>query len=140
MIFQKINKFWTAGMLAFLLILTVLLPTGQAYAAGTVQLAFSNSNPSVGDTVTVTITDSVAEDITVAYTASVITLSESSANYTGGDGKISFNNKSMTLKMKAAAAGKANVIVSVGGVAQQSAVLNVLEAAAAQPPRGLHST
>lgn len=133
MIFQKINKFWTAGMLAFLLILTVLLPTGQAYAAGTVQLAFSNSNPSVGDTVTVTITDSVAEDITVAYTASVITLSESSANYTGGDGKISFNNKSMTLKMKASAAGKANVIVSVGGVAQQSAVLNVLEAAAAQP-------
>ena len=55
MIFQKINKFWTAGMLAFLLILTVLLPTGQAYAAGKVQLAFSNSNPSVGDTVTVTI-------------------------------------------------------------------------------------
>ncbi|MEE3481096.1 MAG: hypothetical protein VZQ80_03795 [Lachnospiraceae bacterium] len=106
-----------------------------AFAAGTSQLAFSKSNVTVGDSFTVTVTASGRANMTLKYSSSYVTLTDSKGASTTGN-SVTFTATTLTFTFQASAAGKADFIVSSpdGSVTGCSASLTVAGQAPAEIP------
>lgn len=101
-------------------------------AAGTSQISFSKNQVTVGDSFTVSVKASESSSITLKFSSSVVTLTDAGGGSASGNG-VSFSGTKITCRFTAAAAGKADFIVSSsdGAVTGSSASLTV---AAAEAP------
>lgn len=112
--------------------LLVILVLGMALgtmAAGTTSVAVSKSSLNVGDALTVTVSGSQSSALKVKYNASALTLlSCNAAGYATTGNTITFSGTNATLKFKAAAGGKANIIVSSDTLGGSSTAVTIAEA------------
>ena len=120
--------------MGLLLTLTLVLGMGSvSFAAGSTTLYISDSSPSVGDKVTVSVSGSESSTITVKYTSDIISFDSCSvAGYTSEGNSITFAAKSGDITFKAASDGRANVIVSSDTLTGSSASISVSGSAAAE--------
>ena len=97
-----------------------------ALAQGTTMIAVSKESPSVGDSVTVSITASESGTVTVKYTSSMLTFSSCNVSgYSSSGNTVSFSGKSGNVTFTAASAGKASIIVSSSSCSGSSTTLQV---------------
>ncbi len=119
---MKILKKLTSLAVLCILAASMVLPL-SVHAAGSATIAFSKSNPSVGDTVTVTIRVSAANmygiNVTGTYNEEVLTYVSGASNGGAGVFQIadseSFNgesSKSFSLTFKATKSGSSNISVN----------------------------
>ena len=113
--------------LGFLLALSLFFGSGMVlYAEGSTTINVSDSSPSVGDKVTISVSGSESSTITVKYSSAVLTFDSCSvAGYSSDGNSVVFSGKSGDITFKAASGGKADVIVSSDSLSGSSVSVNV---------------
>ena len=113
--------------MGFLLVLTLILGTGSvSFAEGSTTLYLSDSTPSIGEKVTVSVSGSESSTITVRYSAAVLSFESCNvAGYTSDGNSVIFSGSSGDITFTASASGKADVIVSSDSLSGSSAAINV---------------
>ena len=106
-----------------------------ASAAGTTQISFSQASATVGDSFTVSVKASASSSITLNFSSNYVTLTDAGGGATAGNA-VSFTGTKITCRFTAAAAGKADFIVSSsdGAVSGSSASMTVAASAPAETP------
>ena len=113
-------------------LILLFLPAG-ASAEGTTSLAVSSSQPSVGDSLTVTVSGSDSSALTLKYTSSVLTFQSCSASgYSTSGNSVVFRGSSATVKFSVASAGKANLILTSDSLSGTSASITAADSADSQ--------
>lgn len=121
-------------LLAVLLALSVLgvplLPLfgNVAYATeagGTTMIYMNPQNPSVGDTVTITVQGSATDTITVSYSSTYLTLQNVDTQYTASGNQVTFSGTNAVLTFQAIDAGNGYVSVTAANLAGSSAAVPI---------------
>ena len=114
-------------LLGFLMIFSLLFSFApQVFAEGTTMIDLSNKNPSVGDTVTMTVTGSESSTITIKYNSSVLSFSNCNVSGYSTDGNtVTFTATSGSVTFSAVASGSSNLIVSSDTLTGSSTTLSV---------------
>lgn len=130
---QKRTQAHVAALLSIAVLVLSLLFPFVSRAEGTTTIFFSNASPAVGDTVRVTVQGSAADTITVAYSASFLTIQScSAAGASVAAGRVTFSGTNATLVLTASSAGTADFIVSATSLAGCSAKMNIRGQSAGQ--------
>ena len=102
----------------------------ELFAAGTTTIRVSDSDPSVGDGVSVNVIASESDSVSVKYNPEVLQLTGGSMEYTTDGNTITFTGTDATFQFKAVASGKSSIIVSGANVTGSSTSIQVGEGAA----------
>lgn len=101
-------------------------------AEGTTTIHVSSATPSVGDTLSVTVTATSSASMSLAYNADVLSFSSANTDYTTDGNTISFSGTNATVSFSCISSGKSNLIVTSQDLTGSSASVQVSGASASE--------